>query len=153
MHSLPILCRLCVWQLFESNNSGEHCTHWCSDAIEHSRVFVLFGRAERAMFDGDPLYVCPRVSAFTTARVLSNDSSTRIKQKLQLSIEMKKRNCSLSRNRLRFNYEIKISLKSRIATMYSLVSVYDRSEEHTSELQSRPHISYAVFCLKKQIPF
>ena len=23
----------------------------------------------------------------------------------------------------------------------------DRSEEHTSELQSRPHISYAVFCL------
>ena len=26
----------------------------------------------------------------------------------------------------------------------------DRSEEHTSELQSRPHISYAVFCLKKK---
>ena len=26
-----------------------------------------------------------------------------------------------------------------------------RSEEHTSELQSRPHISYAVFCLKKKI--
>ena len=25
-----------------------------------------------------------------------------------------------------------------------------RSEEHTSELQSRPHISYAVFCLKKK---
>ena len=24
------------------------------------------------------------------------------------------------------------------------------SEEHTSELQSRPHISYAVFCLKKK---
>ena len=24
-----------------------------------------------------------------------------------------------------------------------------RSEEHTSELQSRPTISYAVFCLKK----
>ena len=33
----------------------------------------------------------------------------------------------------------------------------ERSEEHTSELQSRPHISYAVFCLKKKntnpIPF
>ena len=27
-----------------------------------------------------------------------------------------------------------------------------RSEEHTSELQSRPHISYAVFCLKKKKP-
>ena len=28
--------------------------------------------------------------------------------------------------------------------------LYWRSEEHTSELQSRPHISYAVFCLKKK---
>src|SRR5881409_4188888 len=26
----------------------------------------------------------------------------------------------------------------------------DRSEEHTSELQSQSHISYAVFCLKKK---
>ena len=30
-------------------------------------------------------------------------------------------------------------------------SYYDkRSEEHTSELQSRPHKSYAVFCFKKK---
>src|SRR3546814_2577051 len=28
---------------------------------------------------------------------------------------------------------------------------YFRSEEHTSELQSRMRISYAVFCLQKQI--
>src|ERR1043165_10281307 len=28
-----------------------------------------------------------------------------------------------------------------------------RSEEHTSELQSRGLISYAVFCLKKQKPY
>src|SRR3546814_3080578 len=28
----------------------------------------------------------------------------------------------------------------------------ERSEEHTSELQSLMRISYAVFCLKKQIP-
>src|SRR3546814_3918403 len=28
-----------------------------------------------------------------------------------------------------------------------------RSEEHTSELQSLMRISYAVFCLKKKIPF
>ena len=33
----------------------------------------------------------------------------------------------------------------RITSYYLL-----RSEEHTSELQSRPHISYAVFCLKKK---
>src|SRR3546814_1131109 len=29
-------------------------------------------------------------------------------------------------------------------------SMYDRSEEHTSELQSLMRISYAVFCLKKK---
>src|SRR3546814_10269758 len=28
-----------------------------------------------------------------------------------------------------------------------------RSEEHTSELQSLMRISYAVFCLKKKIPY
>src|SRR3546814_5380582 len=31
-------------------------------------------------------------------------------------------------------------------------SVYFRSEEHTSELQSLMRISYAVFCLKKKKP-
>src|SRR3546814_5477968 len=29
---------------------------------------------------------------------------------------------------------------------------FDRSEEHTSELQSLMRISYAVFCLKKKMP-
>src|SRR3546814_8161751 len=29
--------------------------------------------------------------------------------------------------------------------------IHDRSEEHTSELQSLMRISYAVFCLKKKI--
>src|SRR3546814_4781751 len=29
-------------------------------------------------------------------------------------------------------------------------AMYDRSEEHTSELQSLMRISYAVFCLKKK---
>src|ERR1044071_10516463 len=31
-----------------------------------------------------------------------------------------------------------------------MVAEFVRSEEHTSELQSRVDISYAVFCLKKQ---
>src|SRR3546814_1412401 len=31
------------------------------------------------------------------------------------------------------------------------VPLYERSEEHTSELQSLMRISYAVFCLKKKI--
>ena len=34
--------------------------------------------------------------------------------------------------------------------MLKATSKKSRSEEHTSELQSRPHISYAVFCLKKK---
>src|SRR3546814_3036812 len=32
----------------------------------------------------------------------------------------------------------------------NLMMIIDRSEEHTSELQSLMRISYAVFCLKKQ---
>src|SRR3546814_6915967 len=37
----------------------------------------------------------------------------------------------------------------RLADQYAKV-LKDRSEEHTSELQSLMRISYAVFCLKKQ---
>src|ERR1044071_10229044 len=32
-------------------------------------------------------------------------------------------------------------------------AIAQRSEEHTSELQSRVDISYAVFCLKKKIQY
>src|SRR3546814_5548329 len=35
-------------------------------------------------------------------------------------------------------------------TDIGIVTVGDRSEEHTSELQSLMRISYAVFCLKKK---
>src|SRR3546814_9999534 len=35
---------------------------------------------------------------------------------------------------------------------YFETNIADRSEEHTSELQSLMRISYAVFCLKKQHP-
>src|SRR3546814_6250215 len=37
-----------------------------------------------------------------------------------------------------------------IAVMYQRVRPDERSEEHTSELQSLMRISYAVFCLKKK---
>src|SRR3546814_1496425 len=39
-------------------------------------------------------------------------------------------------------------MRSFLATL--TLSVFGRSEEHTSELQSLMRISYAVFCLKKQ---
>src|SRR3546814_947964 len=42
----------------------------------------------------------------------------------------------------------------RLTTNVPLTYVEDRSEEHTSELQSLMRISYAVFCLKKkQLPY
>src|SRR3546814_5015785 len=39
---------------------------------------------------------------------------------------------------------------SRLASGHSPLVFEDRSEEHTSELQSLMRISYAVFCLKKK---
>src|SRR3546814_9731431 len=39
------------------------------------------------------------------------------------------------------------------ATALVAVSLWGRSEEHTSELQSLMRISYAVFCLTKKILF
>src|SRR3546814_1016098 len=41
-------------------------------------------------------------------------------------------------------------VKSGVYNLLELVNGHDRSEEHTSELQSLMHISYAVFCLKKK---
>src|SRR3546814_3611171 len=40
--------------------------------------------------------------------------------------------------------------RSQAAGLCRLVRCQDRSEEHTSELQSLMRISYAVFCLKKK---
>src|SRR3546814_9584559 len=36
------------------------------------------------------------------------------------------------------------------AVFFDIDAIKDRSEEHTSELQSLMRISYAVFCLKKK---
>src|SRR3546814_9829449 len=41
--------------------------------------------------------------------------------------------------------------EKRMEGISELRDEYDRSEEHTSELQSLMRISYAVFCLKKKI--
>src|SRR3546814_10573765 len=41
-------------------------------------------------------------------------------------------------------------LRQRIRSVGSRRGIQDRSEEHTSELQSLMRISYAVFCLKKK---
>ena len=41
-------------------------------------------------------------------------------------------------------------LEVREVATGAVITAIEKSEEHTSELQSRPHISYAVFCLKKK---
>src|SRR3546814_3701704 len=38
----------------------------------------------------------------------------------------------------------------RVTDIESILGLFTRSEEHTSELQSLMRISYAVFCLKKK---
>src|SRR3546814_3929859 len=48
---------------------------------------------------------------------------------------------------LRLPYTVKLATDSKSLTHYTKGT--QRSEEHTSELQSLMRISYAVFCLKK----
>src|SRR3546814_5729027 len=43
-----------------------------------------------------------------------------------------------------------VHVATRPYTRHRLRDRFDRSEEHTSELQSLMRISYAVFCLKKK---
>src|SRR3546814_2530409 len=51
-----------------------------------------------------------------------------------------------------FRAKLEIPLQTRRAMLRTLafIAVRQRSEEHTSELQSLMRISYAVFCLKKK---
>src|SRR3546814_3861382 len=60
-----------------------------------------------------------------------------------------------SENRfLRESFNFPDSLASLGVSFDSFIDnpIHDRSEEHTSELQSLMRISYAVFCLKKKKP-
>src|SRR3546814_8048848 len=43
-----------------------------------------------------------------------------------------------------------VTVRLRVPLSGSTIGRLDRSEEHTSELQSLMRISYAVFCLKKK---
>src|SRR3546814_8129569 len=50
----------------------------------------------------------------------------------------------------RFKEDLAVLLISGVFIILSATLDYERSEEHTSELQSLMRISYAVFCLKKK---
>src|SRR3546814_2883259 len=45
---------------------------------------------------------------------------------------------------------MQVNLSAPVMLAKTLVAASERSEEHTSELQSLMRISYAVFCLKKK---
>src|SRR3546814_220638 len=48
-----------------------------------------------------------------------------------------------------FGWELMVGLVAAVIVTGIVAIIVDRSEEHTSELQSLMRISYAVFCLKK----
>src|SRR3546814_3760245 len=58
-------------------------------------------------------------------------------------------NGALQLNATAFYYKYKDLQLSKIVARTAVNDNVDRSEEHTSELQSLMRISYAVFCLKK----
>src|SRR3546814_2292197 len=67
--------------------------------------------------------------------------------------------CSSDLQTISANYQFRIVIKktaslyreiSALAANASPIQKVQRSEEHTSELQSLMRISYAVFCLKKK---
>ena len=64
--------------------------------------------------------------------------------------ESQRRFCHIGLTK-RFSMTIKLFMLQSMSVMSIILisTKKNRSEEHTSELQSRPHISYAVFCLKK----
>src|SRR3546814_6657631 len=67
-------------------------------------------------------------------------------QTLEQVLQAETRGGSESRGRRRAN------LEAISRTIRTKIGYRDRSEEHTSELQSLMRISYAVFCLKNKKP-
>src|SRR3546814_7770260 len=66
--------------------------------------------------------------------------------KLALTSEQR----DLARQRLRDRHLAAPRPEGRVGALVGVIVEDDRSEEHTSELQSLMRISYAVFCLKKK---
>src|SRR3546814_2268007 len=57
---------------------------------------------------------------------------------------------ALGRSPLFFASALPLKIYPPLFNRYGVGQLFDRSEEHTSELQSLMRISYAVFCLKKK---
>src|SRR3546814_10172038 len=73
-----------------------------------------------------------------------------IKGALEKESEAEKKVLSIAQDCSGFYRNVGIALIAGEVTEISSTWSYERSEEHTSELQSLMRISYAVFCLKKK---
>jgi len=73
-----------------------------------------------------------------------------IKDEYENDSDRSSRRDSVEADRTSGNKEKRLILKEVPEIKVDPTEAPSRSEEHTSELQSRPHNSYAVFCLKKQ---
>src|SRR3546814_7731123 len=73
--------------------------------------------------------------------------------KLEVHLEQKVAQLRQNAGDVRATARIRPTMAKMLAELRAIVSMRNRrnrSEEHTSELQSLMRISYAVFCLKKQ---
>src|SRR3546814_4903772 len=96
------------------------------------------GRRHRAVMLGEPFQCFPRQVDAVEQRIGAFEARERA-QRMAVVIEAAvRRHCGLQRILARVT-------EGRVADV-----VRERSEEHTSELQSLMRISYAVFCLKKK---
>ena len=121
-------------------------------------IFLFFCRLCLCSFLGRSFLCRSLLGCRLSCGLLARSSLSRLLAMLLLSLLLYLFNLSLKTDNLlvlHLNLFILIldgskqALKLIVINISWIEVVYSRSEEHTSELQSRLSISYAVFCLKK----
>src|SRR3546814_8540623 len=92
-----------------------------------------------------PVTLCPRTTLFRSAASAPSRSRPPLDKK-RGDPKAALTSCRRWRERLEIAVILFVTDKAQLGHARAL----DRSEEHTSELQSLMRISYAVFCLKKK---
>src|SRR3546814_6884865 len=102
--------------------------------------------------------LCPLTTLFRSARaleflILTASRTGEVIGATWSEIDFDAKVWTIPADRMKANKEHRVPLSARAVEILSVLSMGasgDRSEEHTSELQSLMRISYAVFCLQKQ---
>src|SRR3546814_8092021 len=114
---------LCLFLFFKQKTAYEmRSSDWSSDVCSSDLVAILF--AAVLLESAASIFLYERASQFS----INGDKARRLAEHLVLSGKL-----------------IEEAPRSQRDTVAS-----ERSEEHTSELQSLMRISYAVFCLNKK---